>query len=187
MRYDCLVGRIGIPVVLLALTAPAAAQRAPHMDPPATTGAMRPTAADMAPVQATEPGLEISLGERWHDIPSQPRLKLSVQITDELTELGNLIGSSMNELSDDIVGLKFDGRHRRAKLRLGTGEGEFLRFRLESDWHFSQGKARVAAKLQLGVGQHQWNVELPDVDIAPAAYHDSRGVEVRIPFFERRW
>ncbi len=148
---------------------------------------MRPTAADMAPVRATDPTLEIALGERWHEAPSRPRLKLSVQITDELTELGNLIGTSMNELSDDIVGLRFDGRKRRAKLRLGTGEGEYLRFRIDSDWHFSQGKARVVAKLQLGVGEHQWNVELPDFDLVPTSYRDERGVEVRIPLIERRW
>jgi hypothetical protein len=181
------VGRTGVLAVLLALTAPAAAQRAPVLEPPASTGARRPVAGDMTPVRATDPALEIALGERWHDVPTRPRLKLSLQITDELTELGNLIGTSMNELSDDIVGLKFDGRRRRAKLRLGTGEGEFLRFRLDSDWHFSQGKARVVAKVQLGIGEHQWDLELPDVDVAPTSYRDSRGVEIRIPLIERRW
>jgi len=129
----------------------------------------------------------VALGERWQDVPRGRQLKLSIQITDELTELGNLIGTSMNDLSDDAIGLSFDGRKRRAKLRLGTGEGQYLRFRLESDWHFAQGKARIAAKLQLGVGDHQWNIELPDMEMSPAEYRGDRGVEVRIPVFERTW
>jgi hypothetical protein len=154
---------------------------------PAAPAAQRPSAADLSTVRATDPTLEIALGERWHDIPNHPRLKLSVQITDELTELGNLIGTSMNELSNDMLGLEFDGRRRRAKLRFGTGEGEYLRFRVDSDWHFAQGRARVVAQVQLGIGRHQLNVELPDMDVVPASYHGERGVEIRIPFFERRW
>jgi len=170
--------------VLLALSAQAFAQKAPRvMDPPSH----RPGSMDMTPVRATDPALEVALGERWHDVPNRPRLKLSVQITDELTELGNLIGTSMNELSDDMVGLKFDGRRRRAKLRLGTGEGEFLRFRVDTNWHFTQGRARVVAKVQLGIGSHQLDFELPDMDVVPASYRGERGVEIRIPFFERRW
>jgi hypothetical protein len=129
----------------------------------------------------------VALADRWHEVPKSKRLKLSVQIVDEVTALGNLIGTGMNELSDDLLGLKFDGRKRRAKLRVGTGEGQYLRFRLESDWHFTQGKARIAAKLKLGVGDHQWNIELPDMEMVPANYRGDRGVEVRIPLFERSW
>jgi hypothetical protein len=177
---------MGVFAAVLALSAPAFAQRAPIMEPAAQMS-QRPTQADVTPVHATDPTLEIALGQRWHDVPNRPRLKLSVQITDELTELGNLIGTSMNELSNDMLGLTFDGRRRRAKLRLGTGDGEFLRFRLDSDWHFTQGRARVVAKVQVGIGKHQLNVDLPDMDVVPASYRGERGVEVRIPFFERRW
>ena len=139
-------------------------------------------------IRAEQANLDvIALADRWHEVPKSKLLKLSVQIVDEVTELGNLIGTGMNELSDDVLGLKFDGRKRRAKLRLGTGEGQYLRFRLESDWHFTQGKARIAAKLQLGIGEHQWNIELPDMEMLPASYRGERGVEVRIPLFERKW
>jgi hypothetical protein len=125
--------------------------------------------------------------ERWRDVPQQRRLKLSVQIVDGVTALGNLIGGGVNDLSDDMIGIKFDGRRRRAKVRLGTGEGQYLRFRLESDWHFTGGKARIAAKVQLGIGNHQWNIELPDFDLAPTSVYGESGVELRIPLFERRW
>lgn len=129
----------------------------------------------------------IALSDRWHEVPRGPQLKLSVQITDQLTEIGNLIGTSMNDLSADAIGLSFDGRHQRAKLRVGTGEGEYLRFKLESDWHFTQGTARIAAKLQLGIGQHELKIDLPSMEMAPAEYHGDRGVAVRVAVFERSW
>jgi hypothetical protein len=129
---------------------------------------------------------ELALAERWHEVPIGQRLKLSQQLTDELTELGNFIGTHVNVLSDDILGMKFDGRRRYARIRLGTGEG-YLRFKLDSDWYFTQGKARVQAQLYLGIGEHQFHLELPEVDMVPASYRGERGVEVRLPLFERRW
>ena len=128
---------------------------------------------------------ELVMSERWHEVPPS-QLKLSDQITNHLTELGNFIGTQMNVLSDDMLALKFDGRRRRARVRFGMGEG-YLRFKLDSDWHFTSGKARIAAKLDLGIGQHQWHLELPDMEMVPASYAGERGVEIRLPLFERRW
>lgn len=144
-------------------------------------------AALAAPAFADHSLEHVVLADRWREVPQSRRLKLSSQIVDEVTELGNLIGTGMNELSDDMLGLKFDGHRRRAKFRIGTGQGQYLRFRLESDWHFTQGKARIAAKVQLGIGSHQLNIELPDMEMVPASYRGERGVEVRVPLFERRW
>jgi hypothetical protein len=140
-----------------------------------------------APAYAEINGDLIALNDRWQDVPAGPQLKLSIQITDELTSIGNLIGTSMNDLTDDTIGLKFDGRKRRAQLHVGTGDGQYLRFNLDSDWHFSDGKARIAAKLQLGIGDHQLNIDLPDMEMSPAEYHGDRGVELRVPVFERTW
>lgn len=144
-------------------------------------------------VAASRPALadgdaERPLVERWRDVPQpQQHLRLSQQITDQLAELGNVLGASMNAVSSDAVGLRFDGRRRRMRLRLGTGDGALLRFRLDSDWQFGSGKARIVARLQVGVGRHQLDVELPDMEMAPTSYRGDRGVELRIPFFERRW
>ena len=66
---------------------------------------------------------ELMLQERWHDVPRGQRLRLSQQITDQLTELGNFIGTQFNVLSDDMLALKFDGRRRHARLRVGSTEG----------------------------------------------------------------
>ena len=129
---------------------------------------------------------ELLLQERWQDVPIGQRLQLSQQITDQLTELGNFIGTQVNVLSDDMLALKFDGRRRRARVRLGTSEG-YLRFRFDSDWHFAQGRARIRATLDLGIGTHDWHVELPDLEMAPASAYGERGLEVRLPLFERRW
>src|SRR5262245_54464864 len=103
----------------------------------------------------------IELAARWHELPAGRGLSLEQRITDNLTELGNTLGSHVNVLSDDVLGLKFDGRARRARMRLGTGEGQYLRFKLDSDWHFANGKARIAASLELGIGTHQYHLELP--------------------------
>ena len=127
------------------------------------------------------------LSDRWRDVPMNKRLKLSEQITDELTELGNFIGSHVNTLSDDMLALKFDGRRRYARIRLGTGEGQYLRFKFDSDWHFQQGKARIQSRVDLGIGKHQFHLELPDMEMVPATFRGERGVEVRVPLFERRW
>jgi hypothetical protein len=130
---------------------------------------------------------EFALAARWHDVPTGRTLKLSQQITDQLTELGNFIGGHVNVLSDDAMGLRFDGRKRRARFRLGTGEGQYLRFKLDTDWHFFAGKARVATRIDLGLGKHEWHLELPDVEMLPSSVYGERGVEVRLPIFERRW
>lgn len=131
--------------------------------------------------------IEIALSDRWGEVPASTRLELSQRITDELAELGNFIGTHVNVLSDDFFGMKFDGHRRRARLRLGTGDGQLLRFRLDSDWHFAHGKARIQARVDLGIGEHHWHLELPDMEMLPTSVYGERGVEVRLPLLERRW
>ena len=130
---------------------------------------------------------EFLLSARWHEVPAGHALKLSQQITDQLTELGNFIGGHVNVLSDDMVALHFDGRSRRARMRFGIGEGSYLHFKLDTDWHFTQGKARIATRIDLGLGSHEWHLDLPDVEMLPANVYGDRGVEVRLPIFEKRW
>ena len=130
---------------------------------------------------------DVRLSERWREVPAGQHLRLSDQITDQLTELGNFIGENVNVLSDDMLALKFDGRRRYAKIRFGTDAGGLLHFNLDTDWHFSAGKARIQTRVDLGIGNHQFHLELPDMEMAPTEYHGEHGVEVRLPLIERRW
>ena len=140
-----------------------------------------------SPVAHADENVQLALSDRWQEVPPSQRLKLSTQITDELTELGNFIGTHVNVLSDDILMMRFDGRRRYARIRFGTGQGQYLRFKFDSDWYFARGKARVAARVDLGIGKHDFHLELPEMDMVPASYRGERGVEIRLPLYERRW
>ncbi len=131
---------------------------------------------------------EVSLYDRlWPELPGGARLTLSQQITDELTELGNTLGHHMGALSNEMVAVRFDGRRRRAKVRLGlANDGErFLVFRLDGDVHFTHGVARVTAKLDVGIAGRVVHLELPDFEMVPTSYRGDRGVEIRLPLFKR--
>ena len=123
----------------------------------------------------------------WPEMPNSTRLTLSQQITDQLTELGNSVGHHVNMLSNDAIALGFDGRRRRAKVRLGLEDtpDRYLTFRLAGDVHFTQGVARVAARLDIGVAGYVLHLELPDIEMAPASYRGERGVEIRVPLWKR--
>jgi hypothetical protein len=123
----------------------------------------------------------------WPEAPNSTRLTLSQQITDQLTELGNVVGSHVTVLSNETIALNFDGRRRRARIRLGlTDDGNrYLTFKLASDVHFTQGMARFSTQIEVGVAGRVLHLELPDVEMAPSEYHGERGVMVRVPLFKR--
>ncbi|MBA3455008.1 MAG: hypothetical protein H0T42_18105 [Deltaproteobacteria bacterium] len=123
----------------------------------------------------------------WPETPNSTRLTLSQQITDQLTVLGNTVGHHVNTLSNDAIALGFDGRRRRAKVRLGLDDrhDRYLTFKLAGDVHFTHGVARVAARIDIGIAGHVLHLELPDVEMAPVAYRGERGVEIRVPLFKR--
>lgn len=123
----------------------------------------------------------------WPEMPNSTRLTLSQQITDQLTELGNTVGHHVNTLSNDAIALGFDGRRRRAKVRLGLEDrpDQYLTFKLAGDVHFTHGVARVAARLVIGIAGRVLHLELPDIEMAPASFRGERGVEIRVPLFRR--
>lgn len=123
----------------------------------------------------------------WPELPSHDGLTLSQQITDQLTELGNVVGTHVTTLSKETIALNFDGRRRRAKIRLGlTDEGNrYLTFKLASDVHFTQGIARFSTRIDVGVAGRVLHLELPEFEMAPSEYHGERGVLVRVPLFKR--
>jgi hypothetical protein len=123
----------------------------------------------------------------WPEMPVNGGLTLEERITDHLTELGNTVGQHINTLSYGNVGMSFDGRRRKAHMRVGTSSvnERYLVLNIEADMHFTQGVGQVAARVELGIAGHTIALELPDFDVAPTEYHGDRGVEIRIPLFKR--
>ena len=141
--------------------------------------------AAMSSVAAAE---EHALYDRlWPRVPEGRHLKLSEQITDQLTLLGNTLGYHLDVLSKETLTLRFDGRRRRAYVRVGAGEGQYLRFGLASDVQFIGGLARINTRVDLSIAGRALHLELPEVEMTPTEYQGERGVVVRLPLFRRNF
>lgn len=146
-------------------------------------GAALAFVAAMTSVAAAE---EHALYERlWPRVPEGRHLKLSEQIADQLTLLGNTLGYHLDLLSRETLTLRFDGRRRRAHVRVGGGEAGYLRFHLASDVQFIGGLARINTRVDLAIAGRALRLELPEVEMTPTEYHGDRGVVVRLPLFRR--
>ncbi len=131
---------------------------------------------------------ETSLYDRlWPKAPDGPRLTLSQQVQDQITETLNQIGGHLDVLSSDMVAVKFDVRKRRAWVRVGGGDEQYLTFRLASDVLFTDGVARVNTRVDLAFRGRKLQFELPEMEMVPASYRGERGVEVRLPLLRRRF
>jgi hypothetical protein len=86
-----------------------------------------------------------------------------------------------------MIGLRVDARGQRCRLRLGGGSSHYLTFRIDSDWLFSEGKARVNAKVELGLAGHVVDLKLPAMDLSQDSYHGVQLVQVNVPLLERRF
>ena len=128
---------------------------------------------------------DIALYERmWPSIPTTRQLTLSQQLTDSLTELGNTLGYHLDLLSNDMLALRFDGRHKRARVKFGVIDSDYVTFKFDSVVHFTAGMARIQARLDVGIAGHVMHVDLPDMEMLPAEYHGERGVELRVPLYQ---
>jgi hypothetical protein len=145
-------------------------------------------AALLALALTTPASAESDLYDRlWPRVPEGRHLKLSEQITDQLTELGNFMGEHMNALSHDVLAMTFDGRRRRAFVRIGGGDARFLEFTLASDVRFYDGRAQINSRIDLTIAGNKMQLELPEMEMVPASYRGERGVEVRVPLFRRNF
>ena len=148
---------------------------------------------DSATTTAAAPSLlaavsdPVLLERRWPALPADHAESEEDVIVDHLSALGNQLGKHMTFLSDQMIGLNVDGRAQTARLRVGTGTGHYLAFKLDSNWFFSDGKARINARVHLGLGHHEVDVTLPAMEMEPTSYHGDDGVMLKLPLFERRW
>ena len=131
---------------------------------------------------------EKSLYDRlWPKAPDAPRLSLSQQVQDQISEICNQIGGHLDVLTSDMMTVGVDVRKRRAWVRVGGGDEQYLTFRLASDVLFTDGLARVNTRIDLAFRGRKLQLELPEMEMVPASYHGERGVEVRLPLLRRRF
>ena len=129
---------------------------------------------------------DLALYERlWPTVPTARQLTLAQQLTDSLTELGNTLGYHLDMLSADMLALRFDGRHRRARVKFGMVDSEYVTFKFDSLVQFSDGMARIQAHLDLGIAGHILHVDMPDMEMLPTEYHGERGIQLRVPLYQR--
>jgi hypothetical protein len=129
----------------------------------------------------------LTLETRWPSVPAWHGLALEDQMVDRLSEISNRATDRVDLLCHDMLGLHLDARAGRARLRFGGGNTHYLALRVDSDWHFIDGKARVQANLQLAVAGHVTEVHLPDFDLSTDSYHGVQMVDVNVPLIERRF
>jgi hypothetical protein len=130
---------------------------------------------------------DLTLDNRWPGVPAWHGLKLEDQIVDRLSEISNRATDRVDVLCHDMIGLHVDARSQRARLHVGGGDSHYLSLRVDSDWHFVDGKARVQARLQLALAGHVMDVHLPDFDLSTDSYHGTQMVDVNVPLIERRF
>lgn len=143
------------------------------------------SSAPQLPASPTTPTFNERL---WYRAPARQQRALSEQIVDQLTELGNELGTHLDVLSMDLLALRVDGRGRRVHLGVGAGEsGGYLSFHLGSEFHFIDGVARVTTRIDLCIAGRDLALELPEMELAPTSYRGERGVEVRLPLIQKRF
>ena len=141
-------------------------------------------AAATAPAAADD---DVLLASRWPSVPAGRGLSLEDQITERLTQLGNELGHHLDLLSHDTFQLTVDCRRRRARVRLGAGDGSMLAFEFAGDIQFDSTNARVDARIDLHFRGHLLHLELPTFEMSPAEYRGDYGVELRLPLFVRKF
>ncbi len=157
---------------------PTHAAFAAQADPAAHAGSAREAA-----------GLHDLVAHRWPSLPDARQLTLSQQLTDRLTDVGNLLGDHLDLLSREMLQLRVDARNRRAHIRVGAGGGDddLLTLRVDGDIQFHNLNARVDAHIDLGFRSHRLRLELPAFHVQATEYLGDYGVQLEIPVFERRF
>jgi hypothetical protein len=128
----------------------------------------------------------LTLDEQWPQVPADHSMSLEDRITDKVTDAGNHVGNELDQLSHHVARLHVDGRARRAQLHLGYGN-EHLLVNFDSNWLFADGKAYIKAKLELALGDHHFQLELPNMDLSHDNYKGEGMVEVNVSVLEKRF
>jgi hypothetical protein len=118
------------------------------------------------------------------EVPRKPSLK--VQVTRNLTLLGDELGFHLSTLTADLVRFRFDFEKKYGRFKVGGGGDSFL-FQLDGDVEVHGSVARIRSRLDLGLGGERLSLDLPEMDLATQTVAGERAVELRLPIFEGRF
>ena len=115
------------------------------------------------------------------EIPRKLERSYSQQIEDRLTWLGTELDHHVGRLSLDRLAIRFDGRARRARIRVGKGDGGVVSLRIDGDVVFDHGLAQVDTRIGLSISGHAMQFVLPMIELVPSSWNGEKYVEVRVP------
>jgi hypothetical protein len=127
------------------------------------------------------------MDHRWPSLPVGQLPKVEDVMLEHVNDYGNEVGDKLDTLSHDVVALHFDARAQRARLRFGGGNTHYLSLRLDSDWLFTDGKAKIHASVQLAVAGHEVDFKLPEMDLSEDSYRGEQMMTVNVPLLEKRF
>lgn len=117
-------------------------------------------------------------------MPARLGPSFSQQVLDELSYLGNELGTHLDTLTLELLALRFDGRRHRMHVGVGTGDSRYLSLQISGDLHFTSGMAKVTTQVRLGLAGRTLSLELPEVEVEPTSFRGERGVMLRLPILQ---
>jgi len=127
------------------------------------------------------------MDKRWPALPTDHLPKVEDVMLDRANDYGNVAAEKLDSLTHDVIGLHFDARGQRARMRLGGGNRHYLELRIDSDWLFTDGKAKVNARVELALAGHEVDFKLPEMDLSEDSYKGEQMVTVNVPLLEKRF
>jgi hypothetical protein len=130
---------------------------------------------------------DLAVDHVWPAVPAGHEISMEDQLTSRIDEWSNQMGRHLDNMSHDMVALRFDAFHNHAHMRVGGGDEHYLSLHIDGDFVFHDGLADVNARVDLAIHGHSMQLELPNFEMVPSSYGDNRYVEIRVPFFKRRF
>jgi hypothetical protein len=127
------------------------------------------------------------MDQRWPAPPADRLPKVEDVMLDHVSDYGNDVGTKLDALSHDVIGLHFDARGQRANLHFGGGNTRYVSFRIDSNWLFTDGKAKVSARVELALAGHEVDLKLPEMDVSEDSYRGEQMMTVNVPLLEKRF
>ena len=128
---------------------------------------------------------DVPVDARWPAV-HRHETSMSDQLEDWATSVGVDVDRHLATLSHDVLDLRIDGHGHGGHLGLHASS-RYLSFALAEDVRVADGVARMRTHLQLELGAHALDVQLPDVEMKQDEYHGERIVELHVPLLERHW